>query len=490
MKVMLLVPPGGYFAERWTKGTLMPALGILYIAAYLENKGMEVKVVPSEVLELKWREIEKEISNYKPDVVGVTTTTENRFLAFELIRRSKKVYPTARTVIGGPHASMAAQDALEHIPELDFVVRGEGEITTYELVKALESKKEDSLSKIPGISYRINGKIFINPSRSPLHDLDLLPFPARHLIPYEKYNFYLDVPGKGKLPAANLMTSRGCPFECNFCATPINWGRIVRSMSPEKVVEEIEYVINRYNAKAIWFYDDTFNFNPKRVEKICDLIMERDLDIQWTCELRIDVMTKELLSKMKKAGLYYVSFGVEAGSERIRKEIIKKNIKLEHLYNIVRWCKELEILSNCFFIFSHPTETWQEAKETINIIERLKNDSEISISILHIYPGTNLEKKAKEMGKFPEDFTWTKKKDKRIITLPAAQGYVPLFQDKLSWADISELVFRWSFSKKGISYLRKIPVTLTSINSLSALKRYLIMFLVFLKVKILKIYKS
>lgn len=489
MKIVLFIPPGGYFAERWKKGSLMPPLGLLYIGAVLEREGFDVEIIPSEVLNLKWKDIEKIVESKKPDIVGVTTTTENRFQSFELVRRAKKVFPSTITVLGGPHVSMAPDDTIRNLPYVDIVVRGEGEKTMVELAKAIMEKGKDSLKKILGISFRENGNIIHNPPRPPIKNLDELPFPARHLIPYEKYNFYMDVPGEGKLPAVNLMTSRGCPFNCNFCATPINWGRAVRGMSPQRVLEEIELCIDKYGARAIWFYDDTFNYNPNRVEAICDGIIKRGLNIKWTCELRIDILQKDLLKKMKEAGLYYASFGLEAGSERVRKEIIGKNIDLKHLKNTVEWCKELDIKANCFFIFSHPTESWEEAKETIEIIESLKDDCEISTSILHIYPGTPLEKWAKEHGKLPKDFSWTRKRDGRVIVLPAALGHVPVFKDKLTWFQISELVFRWAEAKGGISYIRKVPDVVRNIGSFSDLIRYSVMFLVFVKIKLQKMMK-
>lgn len=487
MKILLFIPPGGYFAERWKKGSLMPPLGLLYIGAVLEKEGFDVEIIPSEVLNLKWRDIERIIVERKPKMVGITTTTENRFQSFELAKRAKKVFPEAVTVLGGPHVSMAPDDTLRNLPYVDIVVRGEGEETMVELSKALIEGKKNSLEKIPGISFRENGNITHNPPRLPIRNLDELPFPARHLIPFEKYNFFMDVPGEGRLPACNLMTSRGCPFNCNFCATPINWGRVVRGMSPERVLKEIELCVDRFGAKAIWFYDDTFNYNPKRVEAICDGIIKRGFKIKWTCELRIDILQKELLKKMKEAGLYYVSFGLEAGSERVRKEIIGKNIDLKHLKNTVEWCKELGIKANCFFIFSHPTETWEEAKETLEIIENLKDDCEISTSILHIYPGTPLEKWAKKHGQLPEDFTWTKKRDRRVVVLPAALGHVPVFKDKLTWSQISELIFRWAEAKGGIGYIRKIPDVIKNIGSFSDLIRYTTMFFVFVKIKIKKL---
>ena len=491
MKVQLFVPPGGYFAERWSKGSTMPPLGLLYIGAVLEKGGIDVEIVPADVLKMTWRDIGQKIRRDRPDIVGVTSTTENRFQSFDLVRLAKRAHPQALTVMGGPHASMAAEDALAHIPELDVVVRGEGEETTLDLCRALERGKDgDGLGQIAGISRRVSGQVVSNPPRPPIFELDGLPFPAFHLVPFEKYNFKIEVPGQGPLPAVNIMTSRGCPFNCNFCATPINWGRAVRTRSPQNVIREIEARIEKYGTRVIHFYDDTFNLSVKRMEDISNLILERRLPIFWQCEIRVDLMTKPLLAKMREAGLFYVSFGVEAGSERVRSQVVNKQVKLKDFQNVVAWSKELGIVPNAFFIFSHPTETWEEAQETIRLIEQYKDEVEASIAILHVYPGTPLEKTARESGLLPADFSWTKRHSSKIITLPAAQGDVPLFLDKLTWAQISELLFRWSFTRGDIPVFRKIPRVVSNIRSWADIRRYTVMASVFLKLRLKKLAKK
>ncbi len=487
MKIQLLVPPGGYFAERWSKGTSMPPLGLLYIAAVLEEDGHEVRVIPTDIMEWNWARIRDEISDYHADIIGVTATTENRFQSFRLIKEAKKANPDALTVLGGPHASMAGEDCLEHILELDLVVKGEGEMTMLELCREMEKNRElPGLSTISGLVIRNNGKIQPTPLRMPIQDLDSLPYPAFHLVPFEKYNFVFEVPGQGKLPAVNMMTSRGCPFNCSFCATPINWGRTVRMRSPQHIIKEIEFLKNTYKVQVFFFFDDTFNASPKRAEDICDLILERNLNIYWKCDVRMDILEKPLLTKMKEAGLFHLSFGLEAGSRRIRNEIINKKVDIKDFQHMVEWCQDLDIIPNAFFIFSHPTETWEEAQETIQIIEQYRERIEGSIAILHIYPGTPLEKLAREQGILPKDFTWAKKHHSQIITLPTAQGDVPLYIDKLTWAQISELVFRWSFSSSKTSVVKKIPQIFRNIHSFGDIKRYAIMAFVYLRLKIKK----
>lgn len=488
MKVMLIVPPGGYFAERWSKGNMMPALGISYIAAVLEREGVDVELIPAHVLGMSFEDIGKHIAKNRPDILGITTTTENRFLSFDLARISKEAYEPAFVLLGGPHMHSTAYDTLNHITEVDGVIMGEGEETVLELVSAIKNK--GNLNKIKGLAYRENGSIIINPSRAVIEDINALPMPARHLEPWDAYNFKIDIPGRGPLSAGNMMTSRGCPFECTFCATPVNWGRHVRGLTPENVIKEIIHLVDHYDVKVIWFYDDTFNYNKRRLEKICDLIIEQGIAIKWYAEIRVDLMDKRLLEKMVMAGCYYVGFGIESGSERVCKEIIKKKSSFQQAYDVINWCSEFGIIANPFFIFSHPTETWEEAMQTMEIIEKVKGHCDISTSILHIYPGTQLEQRARKEGQLPIDFSWAKTITKEIIVLPAAQGHVPLYVDKLSWPQICELMFRFSFSSKKISLLNKIPGVLRNIYSFNDVKRYTVMFLVFLRLTLLRLLLS
>ena len=485
MKVPLYVPPGGYFAERYSSDSMLPALGLDYMAAVLEKKGVDIEIVPSHVLGLTWDDIAKKIANETPDIVGATTTTENRHLSFDLLRLAKKAYPRAFTVIGGPHLNGTARDTLDHIPDIDGAIVGEGERTICELVDALDAKEAD-LHNIAGLAWRRDGVLVENGLRALIPDLNDLPMPARHLEPMERYRFHADVPGKGRLLCGNIMTSRGCPFTCTFCATPGNWGSHVRGRSPENVIREMELLRDTYGVRVIWFYDDTFNHNRKRTFDICALMKERKVGLPWYCEVRVDVTTKEMLAAMADAGCYYIGFGIESGSERICRDIITKRATIKQAYDVIEWCHELGIVPNPFFIFSHPTETWEEAMQTAAILEDLKPHCDTSAAIMHIYPGTQIEKRARSEGKIPDDFSWTTPHDKRLIMLTAAQGHAPLYVDKLTWWQISELIMRFAMGHKRHSLAKKIPKVLKSINSFKDFELYSILFLVMMKHKILR----
>jgi radical SAM superfamily enzyme YgiQ (UPF0313 family) len=479
MKVLLVIPPKGYLASTWSRENIIPPLGLLYLAAVLKQKGIEVEILDAFIEKYSWIQLKKAFCQKKPDVVGVSFTTETRFDGFRTIKIAKQVLPKSLIVAGGVHVSLASEDTLLHVPELDIIVRDEGEQTFLEVLKAFE--KGGSFSKILGISFRKNNKILHNPPRPFIQNLDEIPFPDRRLLS-DRYSLTLDVPGKGKVLAAHLMSSRGCPIGRNFCASSRMWGELFRARSPENVVAEIEWLVEKYGVKGIWFFDDTLTMNPSRVEKICNLILKRRLDINWFCEIRVDTVNKDLLKKMKEAGCYQVCFGVESGSQRIIDEIIGKKIRIEQVRKVTKWCEELDILIYPTFIVSHPTEVLNEARQTIALMRELKSyaNGDVTIGVLKIYPGTKLEKYAKENGILPVDFSWAKEHDPRVVLLPSVAGNAPIFIDKLNWEEINQILFEW----RDISHypiLRRIPGAIKNIKSWGDLKRMFITGKVFLK---------
>ena len=492
MKVQLFVPPQGYIAQRWSEGSSMPPLGILYLTAVLEAEGHEVDVVPADVLNFSWEDVRRRIQDFGPGMVGVTTTTENRFESFRMVRLVKEVDPRVVTVLGGPHISMAGKETLEDVPDADVLVIGEGERTLTEMIRALEAG--DSLQKVPGLIIRENGGVISTGPRKMIADLDTLPFPARHRIPLERYRFTVTTRDGRERPAQNIMTSRGCPFNCYFCATPITWGRKVRGHSPERVLEEIEWLIDRHGTEFIWFYDDTLNYNPERLHRIMDMIIERGLDIRFANEFRIDAVDRPLLEKMRRAGLERGYFGVEAGASRVRQEVVHKHFEIDRAFDFLRWARELDFVPGPFFIFSHYTETWPEARETLRIMDRMRQihpDVDISTAILHVYPGTPLEGIARDEGIVPGDFRWSRRRYmRRVPTLPAAQGQVPLFKDRLTWWQIARLVMGFSAaSRKGFSR-NKLKRAIKSLSGFHNLYAYGVFFTVFLWTRFQRIWRK
>ena len=476
MKVTLINPPAEYVASRWEKSTL-PSLGLGYLAAYLEEKGITCEILDAHVLRMKMRDIYKYLSDSKPNVVGVTFTTENRFSGFDAIRIARAALPDSLIVAGGPHVSAAAEDTLRYLPELDVVVRGEGELIFHKLIECYLGCK--SYNDVLGITFRQDGNIVSNPRGPFIDDLDSIPFPARHLMPMDCYKYEVHLNGVGRLRALNIMASRGCPFNCSFCASPQMWGRKYRARSAANVLAEIELLVHQYGAESLWIFDDTFTVQRARTVEICEGIASKFPNLRWTCEIRVDTVDKELLALMQRAGCYCVAFGVESGSQRVIDESIGKHIKLEQVHRVIDWCRELNLAYNPFMILSHPGETEQEALETMRLVRKWCADgAQVSMAVMHIYPGTRIEKIAREKGIIPQDFSWSSKEDlKRVPMLPAAQGYVPIFLDKLSWGFISKLLFEWARMQR-YSIIKRIPRALLSIRSFADVWRYLEMLIV------------
>ena len=468
MKIILVVPPGGHLAVRWDEGS-MPFLGLAYVAAALQKNGFEVEILDAFIERFDFDKTVEYLTFKKPEVIGFTFTTENRFDGFRLIKMVKEALPGTATIAGGPHVSLAAEDTLSHLRELDYIVIGEGEKTFPELVNCLAGASK--ISEVRGLAYTKDGQVVVNPARPFVQNLDELPVPAWDLIDFKKYNFFMEVPRAGKLPAANLMTSRGCPFGCNFCSSSLMWGKIIRMHSAERVLAEIKALVVKFGVRALWFFDDTFTIDRARVKKICEMMIEEKLNLKWVAEIRVDTVDYELLKLMKEAGCFMVGFGVESGSQRIIDEVIGKKIKVAQSFKVCEWCQQLGIISNPFLILSHPGETEEDALKTKEFWERWPAGNPVSLAILHIYPGTRLEQLARQRQILPPDFSWSVP-DERIFTLSMVQGNVPIFLDKLSWPFLTELLADWAASQH-YPVWKKIPGVLRKIKNWDEFKKYI-----------------
>ena len=460
MRVLLLIPPGGYYAERWRHGVLAPPLGAAYLAAVLLESGFQVEVLDAHVERLSWRGLRRELSKRQPNIVGVSFATETRFEGFRAIKTAREVLPDAFLVVGGPHVSLTADETLRHLPELNAVVRGEGEYTLRDLVRKI-SEGED-LASVLGISFRDGDRIIHNPNRPVISDLNALPFPSREALNLDAYNFQVEVPGEGVLAAANMVTSRGCPSGCCFCASSAMWGPRVRMASPKRIIEEIDYLVERYGVRFIWFFDDVFTHRRDRVEKICNLLRQHQPKIRWFCEARVNDLDRDLVSVMHDAGCRRLGLGIESGSERVLETAVKKGVDLDRARSILEWCDELGIIAHPFFVLSLPGEELEDAKRTMAFIRGLSNRHEPSLSLARVYPGTELEQLARFNRTIPPGFSWSLN-GQPAATFPG-QGNVPVFLDRLSWAEIGDLMAEW-IEIRGGSSLRHIHQTIRHVRS-------------------------
>ncbi len=362
-------------------------LGIGYLAAVLEKNGYDVNVIDCQALKLTLSEVENELRKRQPDVVGLSSTTLTYKSALKIIKLAKKALPNCLTVLGGSHVTFWDDNALQECPQLDVVVRKEGENTLLELVQRLEEGK--SFHDVVGTTCRKDGKIVKNPDRPYIEDLDELPYPAVHLFPLEQFNKY----GNIIFP---VMTSRGCVFWCDFCTAVRMFGQRYRMRSPKKVVDELEYLYRKYGEKQYTFYDDAFTVNQARTEEICNEILRRGLKIKWDCETRVDMVSKNLLLKMREAGCIAVWYGVEAGSQKVI-EAMGKGISIQQTLNAFKWTQEAGLIAVASIILGFPGETKETAWESVKLLERI-NPDEIGIYIATPYPGTPMYDYVTKMG--------------------------------------------------------------------------------------------
>jgi radical SAM superfamily enzyme YgiQ (UPF0313 family) len=271
----------------------------------------------------------------------------------------------------------------------DVGVVGEGEMTLLELVRRVEDKgslAKVDLEQIKGLAFRQDGRIVMTPPRERIQDLDSLPHPARHLLP--PLSAYRPTPASyRKLPLAVMMTSRGCPYGCTFCDRGV-FGNLVRAHSPERVLDEIEELIQRYGAREIRFFDDTFTISRKRVVRICEMIIERKLRFPWTCLTRVNTVDRDLLQLMKEAGCWQVLYGLESGDPRMLK-ILNKGSSVEQNAQAVQWAFEVGLGVRGDFIIGTPGETMESLENTLAFTKRLKLDY-AHFNKFVPFPGTEL----------------------------------------------------------------------------------------------------
>jgi len=364
-------------------------LGLMYIQAVLDKEGYESKIV--DIYD-SYDEIRQIINSYNPNIVGISCFTNYRKSSFELARVAKETNPSIIVVMGGPHATYLWEQMLRNIPEVDIIVKGEGEITYLELVKALENKTP--LDKVDGIAFRKNNELYSTKERGLIQNLDSIPFPSYRDIDLSKYSNRIHV-----------HSSRGCFNSCTYCAT--FWKNHWRGRSAKNVVDEIEWLVKEKGLKYLYFSDDIFTVDKQRAIDICKMLIDRKIDIGWVTETRVDSVSYEVLYWMKKAGCSILQFGVESGSPTILKNI-KKNITLEQIRNAFKLCKEVGLKAQAFIMVGNQGETWETVRETERLLDEIKPDV-LSVAIAGIFPNTELYRIAKEKGVIGDDFWLTNK---------------------------------------------------------------------------------
>ena len=391
MKVMLINPP------RIVRKTAdFPPPGLMYIGAVLKKDGHQIRILDA-ANNYTWERMEDEIRKFGADVVGITCWTIEREQAFKLANMTRKILPDAKIVLGGQHATAFPQHMFQ-VASADFVVLGEGELTMSELVAVLESN--GNVSNILGIAYLRDGAVIRTDPRPLIEDLDMLPLPLYDDIDLTKYKGLPEVDAV----AAAIMTSRGCPFNCIFCSSKTFWGnRRWRARSPQNVVDEIQWLYNKHNVRALIIFDDLFTLKKNRAIEICKEIITRKIDIMWVAEARIDTVDAELLYWMKKAGCYRIDYGVESGSPKIFKNIGKHSTP-EMIKRAFRLTREAGINPNAYLMVGNIGETEETIDETIALMKEINPNQRGSGAILYVLPNTQLYDIAKQRKLITDDY--------------------------------------------------------------------------------------
>ncbi|AXV37621.1 MAG: B12-binding domain-containing radical SAM protein [Methanobacterium sp. BRmetb2] len=360
-------------------GLKVPPLNLMYLAAALEKDSAEVNIIDDDLKQKGPNKLANEISKLDPNVVGITATTASINTALNYIDGIKKNLPNVLTVVGGSHATFLPEDTLKECKGLDVVVIGEGEETIVDLTNNYIKNGFKNLNEVKGIAYKNNGVIKRSESRELIKNLDEIPFPARHLLPFESY-------GTSEDESGGVITSRGCVFNCGYCSSSLIMGKKFRGRSPSNVVDELEELVNKYKIRDIAFLDDTFMLNKRRAQSIANAIKERGLDISFVASSRVDKVDKKLLESLKQSGMATLYYGVESGSQRIL-NLMRKGITLKQAENAVKTAKNVGVDILTSFILGYPGETPDEMDKTIKFAIKLDADYS-QFSVLTPFPGT------------------------------------------------------------------------------------------------------
>ncbi len=393
MKILLVYPSSGIPF----KGDNYP-LGLLYLAGALEkdNHKILVKNYYGKDWDKSKDEIISVIKDYSPDILGLSCSTMNRTSCFKISKIAKEINPNMKIIMGGVHATSTYKQILENFP-VDAILLGEGEISIPKLVGALGENK--SLKNVNGIAFKDKGKVYVNPRLEFITNLDELPIPRHEL-------FVDNIKETGE---AIMITSRGCPFNCIFCSTTEYWGRRWRPRSAKNVVDEMEYIIkNVPEVKKIRINDDTFLLDNQRVIDICNEMQRRNIKIRWWGWGRLDVITKEMLLKLKESGFENIGYGVESGSTKMLK-VMNKQITKEQIKRAIKITNEVGLKYHIFLMVGNPGETWETVKESSDFLKELENLKIENVGKLQIYPNTQIYELAKKQGIIDDSFWLTDK---------------------------------------------------------------------------------
>lgn len=392
MKILLLIPPTDLqksYGKLKVFANPQPSIGLAYIAAILRDNGHEVKVLDAYVESIGIDEIFDFMSQYSPDILGISALTPSAELIYAIAVETRKRMGHVKIVMGNLHATLFCEEILSN-NYADFVVHGEGEYTMLELLKTLEHN--GVLEDVKGLSFKRNGKNIHNLLRPPIEDLDALPFPAWDFFPLNKYSTDPRTQVKKHNVETMILATRGCPNQCTFCSsrTERSLGYKYRMRSPKSIVDEMVFMNKHYDSKVFSFMDLAFPLIKKHALDFCQEIIQRGIDkkFAWFTECRVKPLDEETLSSMKKAGCIRVCFGIESGNDETLK-LLKKNFSTDNVKKAVRMSRQAGLEIDGMFMIGLPGENETMIRRTIDFA--LELDLRYAIFNIFVpYPGCEL----------------------------------------------------------------------------------------------------
>lgn len=384
IKVLFLSPPAAsyVYGKKVSKNVTVrsPPLGMAYALAVLEREGYEAYFLDADVDRLSKEEILERLKIIKPDIVGMTCTTPTFKSAVTCGQLIYEICDKPLIVLGGPHATAAPDDVAGNYNDVfDFVLRNEGEYALAELLKG------DDIKGIKGLSFKAeDGRVIHNPTRPRIEDLDSLPFPNYNLVDLSKYgdpiwNLY-------SKKFAPIVTSRGCPYSCTFCASKTIFGQTTQFRSVDNIKAEMKHLKDDFNVDAIYIVDDTFTLKRDRVIELCNALKE--LNLKWFCQTKVNHLDFELIKTMKESGCQVLAIGCESGDERVL-EAMKKSQTPEMVINVFDWANKVNLDTLASFIIGMPQDTPESIEKTIKFAKRLNSTYPFFFQLAP-YPGTEI----------------------------------------------------------------------------------------------------
>jgi anaerobic magnesium-protoporphyrin IX monomethyl ester cyclase len=405
MEIALVEPPKDFW---FVMGKYIPPpFGLLCLAAYLEKSkpGINITIIDCQSEGLEWVGLEKKLTELQPDIVAASgLATANAFYSLRVCQLAKQLNQETITVLGGQHFTALAHETLSVYPEVDFIVRGEGEQTFTEFVTCVD--QGTGFDSVLGLSYRTHDLVH-NPDRPLLCNLDKMPSPAYHLVSEHMKDYYFSLMAEKDLPFAIIEGSRGCYHNCSYCSQWVFWRQNQRFKSSERVVDEFERLYLDYGSRFFWFTDDNFTLN-ERTKEICNGLIERGLgdEIQWFCQLRVDdiIVHQDMIDKLTMAGATWALVGFDNPSSDILKSYRRKSLEINNSKQAVDLLRENQIFTQGTFILGHQRDS-HESIEALRVYADNLDPDIATFFVLTPFPGTEIYEEAKKNG-WLEDTNW------------------------------------------------------------------------------------